>query len=183
MNWRWISITALLAALVVGYGALHRRDASLEIVSEAPLSPKYYLRNAVIKETSPDGSLQTQLAAQRIELQPLSDDLSMNEVLLTYFQSADQAWRLTADRGYKSGASPIFNLIGDVELRPARGNTEGSLHADELSIDTEQEVAFSTSSPVHIRFGKHAMEVQGFRFDLNEQRLQLQSGEGGYAQL
>lgn len=183
MNWRWVSITALLAALVIGYGALNRRDASLEVVSEPPLRPTYYLRNAVITETSEDGSLLTQLAAQRIELEPLSDDLSMNEVLLTYFQSAEQAWRLTAKRGLKPGDSPVFNLIGDVELRPARGNTDGSLQAEALAIDTEQEVAFNTSSPVHIRFGKHAMEVQGFRFDLNEQKLELQSGGGHYAQL
>lgn len=183
MNWRWISITALLAALVIAYGALNRRDGALEVVSETPLRPTYYLRNAVITETAVDGSLQTQLSAQRIELEPLSDDLSMNEVLLTYFQSPEQAWRLTAKRGQKPGDSPIFNLVGDVELRPASGNTEGSLRADALSIDTEQEIAFNTSSPVHIRFGKHAMEVQGFRFDLNQQKLELQSGGGHYAQL
>jgi LPS export ABC transporter protein LptC len=182
VNWRWISISALLAALVIGYGALNRRDTSPEVVSEAPLRPTYYLRNAVITETSPDGSLETQLAAARIELQPLSDDLAMNEVFLTYFQPAGEEWRLTADRGYKPGASPIFRLIGDVELRPGEGATDASLQAEELAIDTEKEVAFSTRSPVQIRFGKHRMQVHSFRFDLNEQELELQSGEGRYAQ-
>lgn len=183
MNWRWISITALLAAFVVGYGALNRRDTSPIVASEAPLRPTYYLHNAVITETSPDGSMETQLAAARIELQPLSDDLTMQEVFLTYFQPAGQEWRLTADRGYKPGASPIFHLLGDVDLQPANSDLTGSLQAEELAIDTDKEVAFSTRSPVHIRFGKHAMEVQGFRFDLNEQKLELQTGEGRYAQL
>ncbi|NLG76056.1 MAG: LPS export ABC transporter periplasmic protein LptC [Xanthomonadaceae bacterium] len=183
MNWRWISISALLAALVIGYGALNRRDTTLQVIAEAPLRPAYYLRNAVITETSPDGTMETQLAAARIELEPLSDELTMSEVFLTYFQSPEQEWRLTADRGYKPGTSPIFRLIGDVELRPAKNDTDASLRAEELAIDTEKEVAFSTRSPVQIRFGNHSMEVQRFRFDLNEQKLHLEAGEGRYAQL
>lgn len=127
--------------------------------------------------------METQLAAARIELQPLSDDLSMQEVFLTYLQPAGQEWRLTADRGYKPGASPIFHLSGDVELRPAQGELAGSLQAEELAIDTEKEVAFSTRSPVQIQFGSHRIQVRSFRFDLNEQKLQLQSGDGRYAQL
>lgn len=182
MNWRWISISALLAALVIGYGALSRRDASPAISSDVPLRPTYYLRNAVITETTADGTIETKLAAARIELQPLSDDLSMSEVFLTYFQSPEDEWHLTAERGFKPGDSPIFRLNGDVELRPAGDNVEGNLRAEELAVDTENEVAFSTRSPVHIRFGNHVMQVHGFRFDMNERRLHLQSGEGRYAQ-
>ncbi len=124
--------------------------------------------------------MQTQLAAARIELQPTNDDLSMNEVLLNFLQTPEQQWRLTADRGFKAGDSPVFRLAGDVELRPAGGDLQGSLRADELAIDIEKEVAFSTRSPVDISFGQHTMQVRSFSFDLNEQRLNLESGEGRY---
>lgn len=180
MNWRWISITALLGALVIGYGALNRSDTSPSVSSEAPLRPTYYLRNAVITETTQEGSLQTRLAASRIELEPLNDDLAMSHVHLTYFQTPEQQWRLTADRGFKAGNSPVFRLFGNVELQPAGSDLEGNLQADELAIDIDREVAFSTRSPVQISFGQHIVQVRSFGFDLNEQRLSLESGEGRY---
>jgi LPS export ABC transporter protein LptC len=183
MNWRWISISALLAALVIGYGAFIRRDTVPAFVSEVPQRPTYYLRNAVITETTPLGSIETQLAAGRIEMQPSTDDLAMTDVFLTYFQSAAQEWRLTAERGFKPGNSPIFRLSGDVVLRPAKSDVDGSLRAEELAIDTEKEVAFSTRSPVRIRFGQYNVQVESFRFDLNEQKISLDSGKGNYAQL
>lgn len=179
MNWRWISITALLAALVIGYGALNREERSAT-QTQIPLLPTYYLRNAVITETSDTGALQTQLAAARIELQPANDDLAMDDVLLTYHQTPQQQWQLTGERGFKAGVSPIFRLTGNVELQPVGSDVQGRLRADELAIDTEKEIAFSTRSPVQISFGQHNMEVRSFTFDLNEQRLNLESGEGRY---
>src|SRR5690606_40507358 len=100
--------------------------------------------------------METQLAAARIELEPLSDELTMSEGFLTYFQSPEQEWRLTADRGYKPGTSPIFRLVGHLEVRPAKNDTHPSLRAAEVADDTEKEVAFSTRSPAQVRFGHHS---------------------------
>jgi LPS export ABC transporter protein LptC len=181
MNWRWISVSALLAALVIGYGAIRGGDSSPAFVAAQASRPIYYLRNAVITETQQDGSLATQLAAARIELQPSNDDLSMTDVQLNYFQTPQQEWRLVAERGFKPGNSPVIQLAGDVELRPAQGDTADMLGADELAIDTQKEVAYSTSSPVKIRYGQHNLLVQSFRFDMNREKLHMESIQGRYA--
>lgn len=180
MNWRWISITALLAALVIGYGAFNRRDSTPDFLSAVPERPTYYLRNAVITETQEDGSLVTQLAAARIDLQPATEDLTMQEVNLHYHQSADQEWRMTAERGFKPGKSPIIQLSGNVQLRPADGDASSVLQSDELAVDMEREVAYSTDSPVNIRYARHSLRAESFQFDMQKQKLNMRSAKGNY---
>jgi LPS export ABC transporter protein LptC len=180
MNWRWISITALLAALVIGYGAFTGRDDAPSLASDSPMRPTYYLRNAVITETQQDGSLSMRLAAARIEMQPVNDDLSMQDVHVNYHQSAEQQWSLEAERGFKSGDSPIVELTGDVQVRPVDGGEADVLQAEQLAIDTQNDVAYSTSSPVRIRYGHHALQVESFRFDMNAEKLQMKSIRGRY---
>lgn len=180
MNWRWITVTALFAALVIAYGALTKRDVSADFASAPPVRPGYYLRNAVITQTEQDGSLRTQLAAARIELQPANDDLQMTDVQLNYFQTPVQEWRLTADRGFKPSDSPIFEFSGDVQLRPAQGDPNAVLQVEALAIDTQKDLAYSTSSPVQIRFGQHRLEAGSFEFDLESEQIQMQSIQGRY---
>lgn len=180
MNWRWISITALLAALVIGYNAVNRGDNTPAFASGVPERPKYYMRNAVITDTQQDGSMLTQLAAARIELQPATEDLSMEQVNLHYHQSNEMQWRLTAQRGFKAGNSPILNLTGDVELRPASGDASSALQADELALDTVKEVAYSTNSPVTIRYARHNLKAESFQFDMKQQKLTMRSAKGNY---
>jgi len=180
MNWRWIFITALLAALVIGYGAFNRRDAAPDFLSAVPERPTYYLRNAVITETQEDGSLVTKHAAARIDLQPATEDLSMQSLNLHYHQSADQEWRMTAEQGFKPGNSPIIQLRGNVQLRPADGDANSILQADELAVDTEKEVAYSTDSPVNIRYANHTLKAESFQFDMQKQKLSMRSAKGSY---
>lgn len=182
MSWRWISISAFLAALVIGYGALTGRDDDPIADSSTPMRPTYYLRNAIITETQPDGSMLSRLAASRIELQPATDDLSMQAVRLNYHQSVEQEWVLTAKSGFKAGNSPIVQLAGDVQLRPADGGASDVLSAEQLAVDTANDVAYSTSSPVRIQYGHHALVVESFRFDMNAEKLQMKSIQGRYEQ-
>jgi len=180
MNWRWIWITSLLGALIIAYGALMGRGRTPSLVSEVPQRPAYYLRNAVITETQADGSMATRLTAKHIELQPSTDDLSMSDVLLHYVQSPEQQWRLTAQSAFKPGDSAIMKFAGDVQLRPAEGDAQDVLQAEELAIDTQNDVAFSTRSPVRIRYGRHTMDVESFRFDMNNETLRMRSAKGTY---
>ena len=57
MNWRWISLAALLGALVIGYGALVDRSPEPAASSGQADQPGYYLQDAVITQTQPDGSV------------------------------------------------------------------------------------------------------------------------------
>ncbi len=180
MNWRWISITALLAALVIGYKSINRGDNAPAFASGVPDRPKYYMRNAVITDTQQDGSVLTQLAAARIELQPATEDLSMQQVNLHYHQSSETEWRMTAERGFKAGNSPIVTLSGNVVLRPATGDANSALQADELALDTVKEIAYSTNSPVNIRYARHNLKAESFQFDMKTQKLNLRAAKGNY---
>lgn len=188
MSWRWVSVTALLAALVVAYGALNGRNSSPVTTGEAPPQPGYYLKDAVITETKADGSMGMQLIAQRIQQQPQDDTITMSSVRVHYYQSTDKPWALSAQRGSVPANSRVVHLDGDVELRPLteqasgqpRGPSESFLRTDSLAIDTEKNFAYSTSSPVHVKFGPHAMTVRSFRADLNNEKLRLESVNGRF---
>jgi LPS export ABC transporter protein LptC len=180
VNWRWISIAALLAALVLGYGALFDRGAAPVATSEPPPQPGYYLKDAVITETRPDGSLNVRLIAKRIEQQPKDDSISMSTVRVNYFQAPQKEWALSAQRGFVPANSRIVQLEGDVELRPTDAAALSFLRTDALAIDTDKNIAYSTSSPVNIRLGHHAMTVKNFVADLKSEKVRLESVNGRF---
>jgi LPS export ABC transporter protein LptC len=179
VTWRWISLAALLAALVVGYGAL-MRSAPEQETSDAQLEqPGYYLNDAVITQTREDGALDLRVVADRIEQRNTADSIAMRTVRVDYFQSPEQKWLLSADRGLVPADSRVVHLQGDVELKPADAqSTSASLRTDALAIDTQRGVAYSTSSPVRIRFGQHGLTVKSFRADLNSEKIRLESVNG-----
>jgi len=180
MSWRWISLAALLAALVIGYGALVERRTAPVTSSEAPPQPGYYLKDAIITETHADGSMKMQLAARRIEQQPQDGSFILSAVHADYFQAPEREWTLSARSGFIPGDSRVLNLQGDVELRPA--NTAGGafLRTETMAIDTEKNIAYSTDSPVTIRFGQHAMIVNSFTADLSTEKIRLEAAKGRY---
>jgi LPS export ABC transporter protein LptC len=175
MNWRWISLAALLAALVVGYGALMERNPAPAASSAQAEQPGYYLQDAVITQTQEDGSISLRLIANRIEQQQRDDSIALDTVRVDYFQSPEHEWLLTARRGFVPANFRVVQLFGDVELRPADAQPAAFLRTDALAVDTQTNVAYNLSSPVHLRFGQHSMIVKNFRADLNSEKLRLES--------
>ena len=123
MNWRWIAVTALLAAVVIGYGALTRRDASRVTAANPPAQPGYYLKDAIVSRTQKDGSLSMRLIAARVEQDTRDDSIKMNDVKVNYFRTRETEWVLTAKRGSVPADSRVVQLEGEVELRPANAPT------------------------------------------------------------
>jgi lipopolysaccharide export system protein LptC len=91
MNWRWISLAALLAALVIGYGALTERNPAPAANSGQAERPGYYLQDAIITQTQKDGSVSLRLVADRIQQQHLNDNIALETVRVNYFQSPEHA--------------------------------------------------------------------------------------------
>lgn len=185
MNWRWISLAAALAAIVIGYGAFVDNSATPMTSHELPEQPGYYLKDAVILRTHEDGSPGIELIARRIQ-QRLSrpmrgEAITMESVRVNYFGEEDWQWVLTAEHGEVPPNSRIVHLQGDVELRPLAGATTNSfLRTDELAIDTEKNLAYSTRSPVQLQFGQHSLTVKSLRADLNSEKLRLESVNGRF---
>jgi LPS export ABC transporter protein LptC len=180
MNWRWISLAALLAALVIGYGALIQRSPEPEAISTQAERPGYYLQDAIITQTQQDGSVSLRLIAKRIEQRHLNDSIALDTVRVNYFQSPQHEWLLTARRGSVPANFRVVQLFGDVELRPADAQPSAFLRTDALAIDTQTNVAYNLSSPVRLRFGGHAMTVKNFRADLNSEKIRLESVNGRF---
>lgn len=180
MNWRWISLAALLAALVIGYGTLIDRNPEPAASSEQAEQPGYYLTDAVITQTQKDGSLSLRLIANRIEQQRRDDSIELQTVRVNYFQSPEREWLLTARQGFVPASFRVVQLSGDVELRPANAQPAAFLRTDAMAIDTQTNIAYSTSSPVRLRFGQHAMVVKYFRADLSNEKIRLESVNGRF---
>ncbi|MGH8178622.1 MAG: LPS export ABC transporter periplasmic protein LptC [Steroidobacter sp.] len=179
MNWRWISLAALLAALVIGYGAFNDRSATPASSSGPPRLPGYYLHDAVITETQNDGSVGIRLIARRIEQRPSDDSIAISDVRVSYFQAPGKEWLLSAQRGLVPADSRIVQFEGDVELRPGDA-PDAFLRTEALAIDTERNVAYGLNPPVELNFGQHALTVQNFTADLNTEKLHLETVNGRF---
>jgi LPS export ABC transporter protein LptC len=184
MNWRWISLAALLGALVIGYGALVERSPAPATGGTQAEQPGYYLQDAVITQTRKDGSVGLRLIADHIA-QHGNDNITLDTVRVNYFQSSTEQtppreWLLSARQGLVPANFRVVQLSGDVVLRPADAQPTAFLRADALAIDTQTNVAYSTSSPVRVRFGGHSMVVQSFRADLTNEKVRLESVNGRF---
>lgn len=185
MNWRWVSLAAALAAIVIGYGAFVDNGGTPTMSHELPEQPGYYLKDAVILRTREDGSPGIELIAREIQ-QKLSrtergEAITMDDVRVNYFGTKDWQWELTAKSGLVPPNSRVVQLDGNVELRSLASNASNIfLRTDELSIDTEKSVAYTTRSPVHVRFGPHSMVVKNLRADLNTEKLRLEAVNGRF---
>jgi LPS export ABC transporter protein LptC len=178
MSWRWISISALLGALVLGYGALTGRDTLSFTAAQAPPQPGYHLRDAVISQTREDGSPGLRLVASRIEQNSDRSGIQAHDVRVDYLNAPDQRWLLTAREGFVPDQSRIVQFNGNVELRPVDGNDGAVLRTEALEIDMARNVAYSTSSPVQITMGANTLTVKRFEADLNTEKVKLESARG-----
>lgn len=178
MNWRWISVTALLAALVVGFGSLTRRQSATDVADNALQQPAYYLKDAVITETETDGNPKLRLIANRIEQQPREGGFALETVRVDYLRVPDKQWFLSANSGFMPEDSRQVRFFGDVELRPTAGPASAFLLTDELTIDTETNIAYTTTSPVTVRFGNYSMTMKRFEADLNTEKIRMESVHG-----
>ncbi len=104
----------------------------------------------------------------------------MESVRANYFGKQDWQWALTANSGLKPPNSRVVELEGDVELRSLVGDENAFLRTSELAIDTEKNIAYSTRSPVQVRFGQHAMTVKSLRADLTSEKLRLETVNGKF---
>ena len=189
MNWRWISLAALLAALVIGYGALVERSPSPTTNDAQAEQPGYYLQDAIVTQTQQDGSVSLRLVANRIEQQRRDDSIALDTVRVNYYQSSSgsksgqspqREWLLNARQGFVPANFPLVQLFGDVVLRPADAQPEAFLRVDALAVDTQTNVAYSLASPVRVRFGSHEMVVKNFRADLDSENIRLESVNGRF---
>jgi len=178
MNWRWISIAAFLAALVALYGTLVDRDVSSDDTDDTQPPPGYYLKDAIITQTQPDGSPNLRLVASRIDQQRKDNSIHLDSVRLDYLKMPERHWVLTADHGTVPENSRTVQFNGNVDLHPAQATQQTWLRTEALAVDTEKNLAYTTQSPVTIRFGTYTLSVKRLEANLATEKVKLESARG-----
>jgi LPS export ABC transporter protein LptC len=178
MNWKWIVITALIAAFIMSYGLLSQRGVPPSQTHEIAEQPSLYFKDAVLTQTRPDGTVRLKLSANRIEQrQDASDDITASTVRVDYLsQTAPEPWTLTAAQGFVRGNSSVVEFSGDVLMR--REDQPGAFRTDRLSLDVDRNVA-NTSSPVIVEYGPHQLHAVGLKADMNRGVVKLESNVNG----
>jgi LPS export ABC transporter protein LptC len=179
MNWRWVSMTSLLAAAVVSYGVLVRQNGADDIATErSRAQPGYYLKDAIVTDTTDDGTPGLRLAARRIEQHPENGSITLRDVTVDYLALPERSWRLTANEGIVPGGTTTIRFSGDVALA-AEGEPRGAvIRTDALSIDTQTSIA-TTDEPVSIELGGHHVLARGMMANLKDNHVQLESEVNG----
>lgn len=178
MNWRWIALSALLAAIVIGSGAYMSRGSAPLVNASETVAPSYFLSDAVITETQRDGSPGIQVTASRIQQQNDSGTIQLDEVRAHYFQVPGKEWALSADKGSLPADSRVLQLQGNVDLHPVDQQVSMGLRTEALALDTEKQVAYSVHTPVTFQFGSSTMRASSFRADLKNEKLLAQTVTG-----
>lgn len=178
MNWRWISAVALLAAVMIGFGIFSSRNPVSDAVTDLPSQPAYYLKDAIITQTEPSGAPSLRLIASRIEQEPADNSIVLHSVRVDYLKVPDKKWFLSAQRGLVPPDSRLIQFVGDVELRPTDGPATSVLQTEEITIDSERNVAYTTTSPVQIQFGNYSMNVRRFEADLTTEKVRMEFVHG-----
>ena len=178
MNWRWIWIAAALGALVVGFGLLTNRDPATNALNEVPVQPAYYLKDAVITETDTSGSPAVRLIASSIEQKPGDDSIVLHSVRVDSLKVPDKQWYLSAEQGFVPPDSRIIHFEGNVQMHPIDAPSTAVLRTDEITIDSDRNVAYTTRSPVTIRYGSYSMQARRLEADLTTEKVRMEAVHG-----
>lgn len=178
MSWRWISIAAMLAAVVVGFGALSGRNTEDENAAATSEQPAFYAKDAIVLQTQEDGSPQARLVADRIDQKVADDSILLHNVRVDYLRVPGKVWVMHADRGEVPADSRTIAFSGNVRMYPADTTPEAFLRTDSIVVDTDRNLAYTTSSPTSLQYGRYTMRVKRLQADLKTEKVTLEAVNG-----
>lgn len=182
MRWQSILATTAISAALAGYILFTRDNDEALTDVPAPAQPGYYLKQATITETGPDGNARMRLQAGQIAQSTGDNSILLQQVSVSYRSNDNRTWLLTADHGQMHSGTTQVDFNGNVHIRPetpvARDAAAPDIHTDTLSIDTVQNIAHAPGM-VRIAFGPHQLTATGLNFDFARQILRLESDING----
>jgi LPS export ABC transporter protein LptC len=178
---------ALLVVAAVASTWLVFRDRAPE--AKAPDSPRlglgYYVRDARLTGSGPDGRILYRVSAAAAEQALADGTITMQDVAVDYEPAAQVPWKLRAERGQIPPDRNIIELSGEVtamtDVSPAAaGSGDRSsaaplqIRTDYLELDPEAYVA-RTERPVAVERDRDTLRARGMRVYLKQDRLQFSS--------
>ncbi|MEY4932573.1 MAG: hypothetical protein RLZZ403_893 [Pseudomonadota bacterium] len=178
LSWKWVWMTGLIAAAIASYGVLVRSPDSEVTSAERPAQPGYYLKDATLTITQPDGSERMKLVADRIEENVADKSYAVQGVRMDYRAAPGGPWTLRADTAAVPADLATVEFNGNVEVRGGETAESGVIRTAALTLNMKDNVAH-TAQPVTIEFAGQRLNATGLRADLERETLQLESGVNG----
>jgi LPS export ABC transporter protein LptC len=147
--------------------------------SKPELSLAYYLDQAELIGTGPDGKILYQVWTKRAA-QTLGDEsVDMEDVRMVYGPADGLPWELSAKQGQIPADASIIKLSGDVIAKSGRTQQDTTtIRTDNLSIDPATRLA-TTNEKVVIEYNERELNATGMAADFEANRLDLLSNVNG----
>jgi LPS export ABC transporter protein LptC len=178
---RSVALYVLLALAAFGSWYLARQSPDT-LPSDVPVDSEhhgFYLKNARILGTAPDGALLYEIEADHAE-QMDENSVDFTNVRLLYAPEAEVPWTVVADNATIRNDERRVFLSGHVRAVSTSGpdRQETEIRTDYLELDPDSFVA-QTEERVQIRIGERSLTATGMLASLDDDRLELKSNVSG----
>jgi LPS export ABC transporter protein LptC len=138
--------------------------------------PGYYLRGARLLGADASGRITYIVSADSAQEIPQEGALELSGVAIEYAPENDVPWEVSAARATAPKGGDHLELMGSVELRskPSDGAAPTVIVTDRLRFTPDQFSAES-AGPVELRLGDSVLNAVGFKADLKEDSVELES--------
>ncbi len=188
-----LNYLALLAALVVGYGFfVGSTDTDLAVNNVTGELQGYYLRDAIITETTSSGAPLFRIAAADVAQNLKDDSVALTGLRVDYLKPTKESpresaaetdlqkaahWVLNSDAGTAFDNFRRLALRGNVQAHNLGATSAIVLDSPSLDVDTVKETA-SSEDTVQIGIDRSTVTGRGLFADLNRERFSLASNIG-----
>lgn len=172
-------------ALATSWLVFNSPSTEVEESSGPRLGLGYYVRDARLTGSGPDGRILYRVSAAAAEQLLADGTITMQDVAVDYEPAAQVPWKLRADRGQIPPDRNIIALAGDVTATTAASpaTTGGGgrssaapllIRTDYLELDPEAYIA-RTERMVAVERDRDTLRARGMRVYLKQDRLQFNS--------
>ena len=181
MSVRNLAAFIVLIAAAIASWVLSRSDdeTAADLMPQDAARPGYYLKNARILGTGPDGRLLYEI--QAVSAQQVGDDrIEFSDVSVNYSPESEVPWSVAADTATLQAETEQVRLEGHVRAVSSEGfsGNDTEIRTEVLTINPVTYIA-ETDERVQIRIGPRSLTATGMVASLNENRLKLKSNVSG----
>jgi len=170
---RWL--ISILAAIMLGlvFWPHDYAPSNKENVSSSEFD--YFMEEVVIHQFNSNGERTNKLIAKRMEHSIEQYTSKLSNPVIVYAKNDLGEWQISSEKGELIDGQTI-NLLNQVNIeeRLTNNQTETSINTKNLSIDLEQNIAF-TDDLVTIQNPHYHSQSRGMKIDFEQEVIQLKS--------
>jgi LPS export ABC transporter protein LptC len=171
---------SLLSAATIASTVLFLQTRPPEVDPvKARLSLAYYLDQAELTGSGPDGSTLYRVRTNRASHVVDDDSIAMQDVEMIYTPDSPQGWTLRAARGRIPASADVIELAGNVMVQSGEQNEAvTTITTVQLDVSPASRQA-RTEEPVVVDYDGQIVNAVGMEADLKRNRIKLLSKVNG----